>query len=123
MSGIEEARAGLASTVAASVGFGVHSYLPERLSPPVGFVIPGGPYLEPGITFGRFIVRFECHLAFQGVNNEAASSGIDAAVGDAVVGVVNDGWAVESASEPFEVTLGGTSFLVVFIQVTREIAL
>ena len=120
---IQAARSGLASAVADAVGFGVHEYLPSRLAPPAGFVIPGGPYLEPGIAFGHFLVRFECHLAFQGVNNESASTGLDSTIEDAVVGVINAGWSVESVSEPFEVTLGGTAFLVVQLQVTREIAL
>ena len=123
MSVIQATREQLATVASTAVGYTVLPYLPERLAPPAGFVIPGGPYLEPGITFGAFLIRFECHLAFQGVNNESASTSVDSSVEDAIVAVINDGWAVESVSEPFEVTLGGTSFLVVQLQVTREIAL
>lgn len=123
MSVIEATRAALAATVATATSLTVRPYLPERLTPPAGFVIPGGPYLEPGIAFGGFLIRFECHLAFKAVNNESASNRVDTTVEDAIVGVINAGWAVESVSEPFEVTLGGTAFLVVQLQVTREIAL
>lgn len=120
---IQSTREGLASTLTTAVSFKVHPHLPERLSEPSGFIIPGAPYLVPDVTFGSFIIRLEAHLVFQGVNNEAASNGIDSAVEDAVVAAVNAGWAVESVSEPFELTLSGTSFLAVQMQVTKAITL
>jgi hypothetical protein len=113
----------LAVTVAEAVGFHMHEYMPERLAPPVGFVIPGSDYVTPGLTFGGYLVRYEVHMLSQGVNNESASAAVDDGIEEAIIAVVNAGWAVESVSEPFEVTLGGTSFLDVQMQVTREIAL
>jgi hypothetical protein len=120
---ISETRRALSATLTTELGFTVHPVLDERLSPPVGFIIPGSPFVEGGATFGAFGLRLECHLVFQGTNNRAASDAIDDAVETALVTLVNAGWSVESASEPFLMTHAGSNYMAVQLSTTKDIHL
>lgn len=123
MSEITDTRKALAETMTTAVGFNVDHFLPGRASVPFGFVIPGGPWLTAGLTFGSLTIHLEVGLCFQGVNNQTGTEDMDSKVETAVVALINAGWSVDEVSEPYELSMNNAAYLTVQLKVNRAIQL
>ena len=60
-----------------NAGLTVFDYVPERITPPVAVIEPGGPYVTSGETFCEFEVTFNVVLFAATGTNEVATAELD----------------------------------------------
>ena len=92
-----------------SAGVSVHSYIPERITPPVAVIEPGSPYMEEGTTFCEFQVRFNVVLLAAHATNENATNHLDQAICDIIDKV--DTFDLEGVEQPLAFEAGTASYL------------
>lgn len=98
---LEQLREATATLIAEATGWKKHATLPARLTPPAVIITPGAPYVEPGNTFGTVQVRLVASLVYKTAANEVTSDKLDAAIIDALVAIINEGYSFESVSQPY----------------------
>jgi hypothetical protein len=60
-----------------AAGMTVYDYIPERITPPVAVIEPGGTYVAGGQTFCEFEVGMQVVLLASTATNEVATSELD----------------------------------------------
>lgn len=106
-----------------ALGIPTYDYLPARITPPVGVVLPEQPYLTSGSTFGSFDVRLAAVLVVGAVNNKTATTTLDGIITTAVIAATNAGFLVREVSKPYAYDTGGAKYLAIDLIVTKSIHL
>lgn len=120
---LSTARTELAAAATEGSSWKVHPHVPGRITPPIGAVTPGSPYLEPGETFGSFTVRYVVSLISRTGANDFVTDELDEAITETVVALVNAGYGLESVSQPYALDAGNAQYLAVDLTTTTTITL
>lgn len=120
---LEDARKDLADTASEGSGWTVHPEVPDRITPPIGCVVPGTPYLEPGETFGTFTARHVVSLISRPGSNALTTAQLDKEIADTVVELVNAGYGIETVGQPYPFDYAGGQLLAVDIATTSTLTL
>lgn len=105
----------------APLDLNTYTHLPGRAALPSAIVLAGSPYVESGQVFGEHFVRFEVHLSTAKGDNQSETTALDALVESAIPLLVQDGWTVESLTQPFEFDINNGAALTVAITVTAPV--
>lgn len=87
MTALAEARSALA-TALADIGVAVHTYPPQTVAPPCVFLVPGNPYLDPGVSWGAIQVAIDVRIVVSASAGPAAMERLDALVDGAVAALL-----------------------------------
>jgi hypothetical protein len=105
---IADLRHGLAGDLA-TAGVSVHEAWPDRPVPPALVVVPGGPYVAAGQTFGDYLIRVDV-LALVARRAYAQSlTELDVLV-EAVLSATTS-WGLTGVEQPSVVTVGPAEIL------------
>ena len=120
MSALKNCRTDLAETLG-GLSVNVYDHLPGRAALPSAIVIAGSPYVEASETFGTHLARFEVWLSVEVSDNEAITDAVDALTSAAVEDLIQDGWDVESVSQPFQFEINNNAALTTAVTVTTSV--
>ena len=121
MSTLGVTRADIAGIIEDATSVKGFAYLPERLVPPCAVVMPGATYIEDGDTFGSFTARYTVDLVMGTAANSVTASGLDDQIENALIALVNEGYSVESVSQPYAMEANNAAYLAATLQVTTKI--
>lgn len=121
MSAIGVARGDIADTVETATTLRAYVYAPERLQPPCAVVMPSPTYIEDGDTFGSFTASFSVDLVMGTAANAVTTSGLDAQIENALIGLVNAGYTVEQVSQPYAMEANNATYLAATLTVKTTI--
>lgn len=121
MSVIATTRGDIADTVETATTIRAFTYPPERIQPPCAVVMPGSPYIEDGDTFGSFTARYTIDLIMGTAANSITTNGLDAQIENALVGLTNAGYSIETISQPYSMDANNATYLAATITVKTNI--
>lgn len=114
MSALSDARAAVAARFA-EFSATVSESVPEMISPPCAFLVPGEPYVTAnfqGMNFGESLLNLGLILAVERGGNDVQADGLDDLIVEAVALVENDATLfLDDVSRPEGVVLNGQRFL------------
>jgi hypothetical protein len=93
-------RAAIASALS-SLGIPVHTYPPNTPGLPSCYLIPGSPYLDPGIGWGTSEVGIDVRIVVNAASGPDAMERLDALVDAAVAALVTAKIGVQSIGAPY----------------------
>jgi hypothetical protein len=100
-----------------------HPYLPERFNPNVAFVTPGSPYLQSGLTYGKFLAKFNIDVVIAPQSNEEATKALDEIVNDIVTLLLSEGYGINQVGQPYPLESQNTTFLAITIEIETLVSL
>lgn len=100
-----------------------HPYLPERFNPNVAFVTPGSPYLQSGLTYGKFLAKFNIDVVIAPQSNEETTKELDSMVNSVVALLLQEGYAVNQVGQPYPLESQNTTFLAITIEIETLVSL
>lgn len=121
MSALATARAGVASVISTATSLTTHDFLPGRLAVPCAVVMPSSPYISDGDVFGSFQASFTVDLVMGQAANKVSANGLDNQIENALVGLVNAGYSVESVSQPYSMEVNNATYLAATLTVNATI--
>jgi hypothetical protein len=98
-----------------------HDFLPARLAVPCAVVMPSSPYVADGDVFGSFTASFTVDLVMGQAANKVTANGLDDQIENALVGLVNAGYSVESVSQPYSMEVNNATYLAATVTVNAQI--
>lgn len=111
MSALGVVRGDIADVVETATTLRAFVYAPERLVPPCAVVMPSPTYIEDGDTFGSFTARFSVDLIMGNAANAVTTAGLDDQLENALVGLTNAGYSVETVSQPYAMEANNATYL------------
>jgi len=92
-----------------AAGMTVYDYIPERITPPVAVIEPGGTYVAGGQTFCEFEVGLQVILLASTATNEVATSELDQYICDVLDQV--DTFDLEAVAQPSAFEVSNATYL------------
>ena len=100
----------IADLVAAGLTVETVAFIPERITPPVAIVRPGGNYISPLTVGGEWRLSLEIDLIAATATNEMVDESLDALICDLIAALPN--YAILSnVSAPTGLTTGNAEYL------------
>jgi hypothetical protein len=88
----------------------VSDFVPDRITPPIVMIRPGGTYVAPSSLRGEYTLALECDLIATPATNEVAQESLDALICDFISALPS--YAVlTNIGAPFALTTGNAEFL------------
>lgn len=113
-----------AANVLTEQGLNAYVYSPEKFSPPLAYVIAGSPYIDSeGASFAHRRIHLEARLVTRPGSNEAQTDNLDADIENALIGLINAGYSVETVTQPYALLTDSATFTAVSIHMTTTIRL
>jgi hypothetical protein len=93
-------------------GLRVFAFTPERVTPPVGILVPSGDWVVSGDTFGSFRVGFDVTLIVANAANETMITALDDLT-DSTLEAISDatGFYASSVGAPSMIDISGADYL------------
>lgn len=88
----------------------VSDFVPDRITPPLVMIRPGGTYVAPSSLRGEYTLNLECDLIAATATNEVAQENLDALICD-FLGALPDYAVLNNIGAPFALTTGNAEFL------------
>lgn len=117
---IVAARTALTS-ILTGAGLRVFAFTPERVTPPVGILVPSGDWVMSGDTFAAFRVGFDVTLIVDQAANETMITALDTLVDDTLVAITDAaGFYASQVGSPSLIEISGANYLSTTITVYQN---
>jgi len=117
---IGAARTALTS-ILTDAGLRVFAFTPERVTPPVGILVPSGDWVTSGETYGTFRIGFDVTLIVDQAANETMITALDTLVDntlDAIAPAI--GFYASQVGGPSLIEISGANYLSTTITVYQN---
>jgi hypothetical protein len=117
---IGAARTALTS-ILTDAGLRVFAFTPERVTPPMGILVPSGDWVSAGETFGTFRVGFDVTLIVENAANETMITALDTLVDDTLNAIAPaPGFYASQVGAPSVIDISGAKYLSTVITVYQN---
>lgn len=117
---IGAARTALTS-ILTDAGLRVFAFTPERVTPPVGILVPSGDWVTSGDTFTAYRVGFDVTLIVEQAANETMITALDTLVDDTLVAISDAaGFYASQVGAPSLLEISGANYLSTTITVYQN---
>ena len=102
-------------------GLRVFAFTPERVTPPVGILVPSGDWVTAGDTFGAFRIGFDVTLIVEQAANETMIAALDDLVDDTLDAIAPaNGFYASQVGAPSLIEISGANYLSTTITVYQN---
>ncbi len=102
-------------------GLRVFAFTPERVTPPVGILVPSGDWVTAGDTFGAFRIGFDVTLIVDQAANETMITALDTLVDDTLDAIAPaNGFYASQVGGPSLIETSGANYLSTTITVYQN---
>jgi hypothetical protein len=117
---IGAARSALTS-ILTGAGLRVFAFTPERVTPPVGILVPAGDWVTAGDTYGAYRVGFDVTLIVDQAANETMITALDTLVDDTLDAIAPaNGFYASQVGAPSLIEISGANYLSTVITVYQN---
>jgi hypothetical protein len=100
----------------------VIEFVPDRITPPVVLIRPGGTYVSPSSLSGEYSLSLECDLIAGPATNELAQESLDALICE-FINALPVYAVLTNIGAPFALTTGNAEFLAATANINLAITL
>ena len=112
------------TNILTGAGLRVFAFTPERVTPPVGILVPSGDWVTSGDVFGAFRVGFDVTLIVDQAANETMITALDTLVDDTLDAIVPAaGFYASQVGAPSLIEISGAQYLSTTITVYQNTTL
>jgi len=102
-------------------GLRVFAFTPERVTPPVGILVPSGDWVTSGETYGAFRIGFDVTLIVDQAANETMITALDTLVDDTLDAIAPaNGFYASQVGAPSLIEISGANYLSTTITVYQN---
>jgi hypothetical protein len=100
----------------------VLEFVPDRITPPLVMIRPGGTYVAPSSLSGEYNLSLECDLIAGPATNELVQENLDALICE-FINALPDYSVLINVGAPFSLTTGNADFLAATANINLAITL
>jgi hypothetical protein len=102
-------------------GLRVFAFTPERVTPPVGILVPSGDWVTSGETYGTFRIGFDVTLIVDQAANETMITALDTLVDNTLDAIAPaNGFYASQVGAPSLIEISGANYLSTVITVYQN---